>query len=76
MKIGVSHDSDGKILTIVLIPESSGGNWAAKYVPHPGERHLELDVPTAYKNEALHELAKRFVVDTRGDAPKLVPKDG
>jgi hypothetical protein len=75
MKIGVSHDTDGRILTLFRIRES-GGNWSVKYVPRAGERHLEFDVPEAYEKEPLHELAKHFVVDTRGDAPKLVRKAG
>ncbi len=75
MKIGVSHDTEGRILTLVHIPESGGGCWGAKYVPGAGESHLELEVPAAYDKESLHELAKKFLVDTRGDAPKLVPKN-
>lgn len=75
MKLAVSYDAHGRILTL-FDPEATraGAKGTLRYVPAPGERHHVLDVPKDLERKSILELAQLLHVNTTGAHPKLEPR--
>ena len=74
MKLAVSYDAKGEILTM-FDPEKLGGkNVTLRYVPAPGERHEVIELPKEFEKELFSDLPKVLRVNTKGATPKLERK--
>lgn len=74
MKLAVSYDVNGRILTL-FDPEATraGAKGILRYVPAPAERHHVLDVPKDLEHKSMLELAQLLHVNTTSAHPKLEP---
>lgn len=74
MKIAVSYDVHGRILTL-FHPEAvqAGTKGTLRYLPAPGERHHVLEVPAGFEKKSVLELAEALRVNTTEAHPKLEP---
>jgi hypothetical protein len=71
MKLAVSYDTDGTILTMFDPDKLRGENLTLQYVPAKGEKHEILDVPKDLEGKAFTELPKVARVNTKGGAARL-----
>ncbi|HTR47507.1 MAG TPA: hypothetical protein VMM16_09000 [Verrucomicrobiae bacterium] len=71
MKIAVSYDEAGNILTL-FDPEAmrtEAGFFT--YTPSPGESHRVFDIPSEFDAARLLDLPRLLRVDTTGPQPRL-----
>lgn len=73
MKIGVSYDSQGRIVALIKVAEPDGGKDGGThtYVPKPGEHHHVMDVPKEFHGKSLIELQRSLRVNTDALHPAL-----
>jgi hypothetical protein len=74
MKLAVSHDEDGNIITLFDPNKLSNDQWTVKYVPAKDEKHYVLDVPKEFEDKEFNELPKLLRVNVSGKHPQLEPK--
>jgi hypothetical protein len=71
MKLAVSYDDRGQIVTMFNPDELKGADGTLQYVPAAGEKHEVLDVPTELQNAAFQDLPKLMHVETSGGKVQL-----
>jgi hypothetical protein len=74
MKLAVSHDGKGNIVTLFDPQKLHGDKGFLTYVPAKGEKHHVLDVPKQFEGKAFEELPKLLRVSADGGNPRLEPK--
>jgi hypothetical protein len=74
MKLAVSHDAKGNIVTLFDPEKLRGYKGSWKYVPAKGEKHYVLEVPKGFESKPFAELPKLLHVNTSGAQPRLEPK--
>ena len=71
MKLAVSYDTDGTILTMFDPEKLRGPDFTVHYVPSKGEKHEVLEVPKDLEGIAFTDLHKLVRVNAKGGTPKL-----
>ena len=71
MKIAVSYDEEGNILTLFDPDALRTEAGFFTYAPSPGESHRIFDIPGEFDAARLPELPKLLRVDTTGPQPRL-----
>ena len=71
MKLAVSYDKDGNILTLFDPAQLKGERATLAYVPGKGENHHILDVPKEAEGKPFMELPKALRVNANGGTPRL-----
>jgi hypothetical protein len=71
MKLAVSYDTEGKILTLFDPEKLRGEKGSFTYVPAKGEKHHLMDVPKELESTPITELPKSLRVNAGGAHPKL-----
>jgi hypothetical protein len=74
MKLAVSHDDNGDIVTLFNPDELHGDRGSLRYVPAKGEKHHVLDVPKEFETRPFQDLPKLLRVNTSGGQPRLERK--
>jgi hypothetical protein len=74
MKLAVSYDAGGQILTLFDPAKMHGDKGSLSYVPAKGEKHQVIEVPKEFEGRPVMELAKSLRVNASGAHPKLEPK--
>jgi hypothetical protein len=71
MKLAVSYDAEGNILTL-FDPEALRTDAGLfSYVPAPGEQHRVLDLPKELEGTPFRELPEMLRVNAWGQLPRL-----
>jgi hypothetical protein len=71
MKLAVSYDGNGTILTMFDPEQLRGQKFTVQYVPAAGEKHEIFDVPKDLEAVPFTELHKVARVNAKGGTPKL-----
>lgn len=72
MRLAVSYDNEGNILTMFDPDKLRGEKGFLTYVPAKGERHHILDVPKELEGKPFTDLPKLLRVNANGSAhPRL-----
>lgn len=71
MKLAVSYDAEGKILTLFDPEKMRGDKGSFTYVPAKGERHHLLDVPKELEGKPITELPQALRVNASGAHPRF-----
>ena len=71
MKVAVSYDAEGTILTMFDPSKLRSEKFTLQYVPAQGERHNVIDLPKELESEAFHELPKLLRVNAKGASPRF-----
>jgi len=74
MKLAISHDDQGNIVTLFDPQKLHGNNGSLKYMPAKGEKHHILDVPKEFEGRPFGEFPKLLCVNTSGAHPRLERK--
>jgi hypothetical protein len=74
MKLAVSHDDHGNIVTLFDPEKLHNDKGTLTYVPAKGEKHYVLDVPKEFEGRPFEELPKLLHVNTSGGHPQLQRK--
>ena len=74
MKIAVSYDKDGKILTLFDPEKMRGEKGYLTYVPDKGELHQVIEVPKEFERKPFAELPNLLRVTGKGPKVKLEAK--
>ncbi len=68
MKVAVTYDKDGTILTLFDPAEMISEKGTLTYVPAEDERHEIIDVPKEFEDKFLTELPNLLRVTTKLEA--------
>ncbi len=71
MKLAVSYDAAGKILTMFDPEKLRSEKVTLRYVPAPGEKHQVIELPKEFEKEVFFDLPKLLRVNLTGATPKL-----
>lgn len=71
MKLAVSYDADGTILTMFDPEKLHGKDFTVHYVPSKGEKHEVFDVPKELEGVPFTDLHKLARVNAKGGTPRL-----
>ena len=71
MKLAVSHDDHGNIVTMFNPDDLHGVQMTLQYVPAQGERHCVLDLPKEFETQRFEDLPRLLRVNTSGGAPRF-----
>jgi hypothetical protein len=71
MKLAVSYDSEGKILTMFDPEKLHGEKFTLQYVPAKGEKHEVLEVPKDLEGRAFTDLHKLVRVNAKSGTPRM-----
>jgi hypothetical protein len=74
MKLAVSYDAEGTILTMFDPEKLRGEKATLQYIPAEGERHHVIDLPKEMEGEPFMELHKRLRVNAKSASPKFERK--
>ncbi|MFL6210610.1 MAG: hypothetical protein ACJ74W_17285 [Pyrinomonadaceae bacterium] len=74
MKLAVSYDKDGTILTLFDPEKMRSKKGFLTYVPAEGERHQIIDVPKEFERKPFTELPNLLRVNAKGSKVKLEAK--
>lgn len=74
MKLAVSHDEDGNIVTLFDPDKLRGDKGFLTYVPAKDERHHILEVPKEFESKPFEDLPKLLRVNASGTRPRLEPR--
>jgi hypothetical protein len=75
MKIAVSYDSNGEIVTMFDPQKMGNEKGYLRYVPARGEQHLVLEVPKEFESRPFEELPKFLRVNAGSGHPRLEQKN-
>jgi hypothetical protein len=74
MKLAVSYNARGEILTM-FDPQAAKSDFGLlQYRPAPREKHAILDVPKNFEGRSVDELSKLLRVNVRAKKAKLEPR--
>jgi len=71
MKLAVSYDAEGTILSMFDPEKLRGEKFTLQYVPAKGEKHDILEVPKDLVGKPFTDLHKLVRVNAKGGAPRL-----
>lgn len=71
MKLAVSYDAQGKILTMFDPEKLRSEKVTLRYVPAQGERHQIIELPKEFEKEPFLDLPKLLRVNTAGATPRF-----
>jgi hypothetical protein len=71
MKLAISYDANGTILTMFDPEKLRGPHFSVQYVPSKGEKHEIFEVPKDLASVPFTELHKLARVNAKGGTPKL-----
>jgi hypothetical protein len=71
MKLAVSHDDQGNIVTLFDPEKLHSEKGFLAYVPAKGEKHYVLDVPREFESKPFEELPKLLRVNASGAHPRF-----
>jgi hypothetical protein len=74
VKLAVSYDAHGKIVTLFDPESMHSDKGTLKYVPAKGEKHHVLEVPKEFESRPFRELPSLLRVNVKGAHPRLEPK--
>jgi hypothetical protein len=75
MKLAVSYDEQGNIVTLFDPEKLQGGDKVSiKYVPAEGENHVILEVPKELESRPFRDLPALLHVNASGARPRLEAK--
>jgi hypothetical protein len=74
MKLAVSYDKDGTILTLFNPEKMRGKKGFLTYVPAKDERHEIIDVPKEFERKPITELPELLRVNAKGSKVKFEAK--
>lgn len=74
MKLAVSHDEQGNIVTLFDPEKLHSDKGVFKYVPAEGEKHYVLEVPKEFEGRPFGDLPELLRVNTSGAQPRLESK--
>lgn len=74
MKLAISHDSHGNIVTMFDPAKLVGSDFRFEYVPGKDESHHVIDVPQEFAKLRFEEIPHALRVDSSGAKPKLTRK--
>lgn len=74
MKLAVSYDAKGNILTLFDPAKLRGDKMTLTYVPAKGEKHEVLEVPKHLEGKSVGELAALLRVSAAGHPARFEPK--
>jgi hypothetical protein len=74
MKLAVSHDERGEIVTLFDPNQLHGAAGSLTYVPAKGENHHVLEVPKEFEGRPFQELPALLRVNTSGGKPRFERK--
>jgi hypothetical protein len=74
MKLAVSYDEHGNILTLFDTAQLHGETWTLAYVPAEGENHRVFDVPEKLEDTPIKKLHEVLHVNLSEAHPRLEPK--
>ncbi len=74
MKLAVSYDKQGNILTMFDPEQMRGKNMTLSYVPAKGEQHQVMELPREFEVKPFSELHNLLRVNASGPHPKLEPR--
>jgi hypothetical protein len=74
MKLELTYDADGEILTLFDPEKLRSENVSLRYVPAPGERHEVIELPKEFEAELFSDLPKVLRVNAEGSTPKFERK--
>ena len=74
MKLAVSYDSQGNIVTLFDPEKLHSKDASLTYVPAPGENHHVLEVPEELADRPFEDLPHVLRVNTSGAHPRFEPK--
>ncbi|RUL79950.1 hypothetical protein [Dyella choica] len=71
MKLAVSYDADGTILTMFNPEKMRGADFTVHYVPSKGEKHEVLEVPKDLEAVPFTDLHKVARVNAKNGSARL-----
>lgn len=74
MKLAVSYDKQGNIVTLFDPEKLRSDQGTLKYVPAKGEKHYILEVPKEFESRPFKELPKLLRVNAKGKHLRLEGK--
>jgi hypothetical protein len=74
MKLAVSFDAEGNIITLFDPEKLKSEKGSLSYVPAPGERHYHIELPKEFEGKPFMELPHLLRVNMHGVHPILESK--
>jgi hypothetical protein len=74
MKLALSYDPEGEIITMFDPEKLRSENVTLRYVPAPGERHEIIELPKEFEEVPFSDLPKVLRVNAKGATPKFERK--
>jgi hypothetical protein len=74
MKLGISFDKHGNIVTLFNTETLKSSKGTLQYVPAKGENHHVIDLPQEFEGEAFENLPAILRVNASGSHPRLERK--
>jgi hypothetical protein len=74
MKLAVSYDAQGNIITLFDPEKLHSDKGSLRYVPAKGEKHHLLEVPKQFEGKPFGELPKLLRVNASGAHPHFEAK--
>jgi hypothetical protein len=71
MKLAVSYDAEGKIITMFDQEKLRGEKVTLRYVPAAGERHEVIELPKEFEKENFLDLPKLLRVNATAGTAKF-----
>jgi hypothetical protein len=71
MKLAVSYDAEGKIITMFDQEKLRGEKVTLRYVPARGEHHEVIELPKEFEKENFLDLPKLLRVNATGATRKF-----
>lgn len=71
MKLAVSHDDHGNIVTLFNPDDLRGVQMTLQYVPAKGEKHYVLDLPKEFEAQPFEDLPRLLRINTGGAIPRF-----
>ncbi len=75
MRVAVSYDKDGEILTLFDPDKMTSKKGTLTYVPAKGERHEIIELPKEFERKPFTELPNLIRVIVKGGKANLAAKD-
>jgi hypothetical protein len=71
MKLAVSYDDLGNIVTLFDPEKLRSDEGSLRYVPAPGEKHHVLEVPKEFEGRPFEDLPSLLRVNASGEHPRF-----
>jgi hypothetical protein len=74
MRLAVSYDEQGNILTLFDPEKLHGDQASTRYAPGTDEKHHVLEVPAQFEDRSFWDLPNLLRVNTAGEHPRFEAK--